>query len=613
MVSTRWWALVGALALVLSPLAVAQVSEEKQEALRKKADALEPVVERLRGLKFKNKVTKGIKTEEELGKFLLEALDRETPPEEWAKIVKLLAPLGLVPADLDMRALALEVLTEQIAGFYDPQTKRLNLISREGNPKAASPEMEMQRRMLEMVGTSEEEFYMVHELTHALEDQNFDLLSLDLDKLESDDRVLAIKSLMEGSATVLMFDFLLGKMGMDSRMLENQDLFGDANPAAGAPALAKAPEYVQQSLLFPYVQGLKLVLEVKKRGGWEAVNKMFVDPPSSSEQSLHPEKYAGERDNPMEIALSDLSAAFGDGWKELGKNTIGELGCRILMKGSLGESKAEVAAAGWDGDQYAVFEGPGGALAVAFYSTWDTEKDAREFLAGFAKALADHQGAKSAAAGSETEIGWTTEAGVSRVVQRGRDVVAVLAVPEASADAIRASLLESKATEMPAGLPPVPKLEVLTDEPAETTPGATDGEGQPPAAGGEVHFDLPEGWTRGEGGAVLATHSSGARITLKRVDLPDMTEEDLIEKVLAALPEKIEAYEATPTGATRMAGRIVRVLRFKGNEEGKPFRFEQAVFKVGSEAFLLLFATPADSFDATRPGWEALSKSFELR
>src|SRR5262249_1959000 len=114
-------------------------------------------------------------------------------------------------------------------------------------------------------------------------------------------------------------------------------------------------------------------------GGWEALDEAYRNPPLSSEQIIHPEKYKAKPDLPTEIDLGKLDP--GPGWKEVGRNVVGEMTLGVL----LGRHGGTNAAAGWDGDRFAVFEQPGGRLGLVWMTTWDTEDDAGEFLRGYAR------------------------------------------------------------------------------------------------------------------------------------------------------------------------------------------------------------------------------------
>ncbi len=132
-------------------------------------------------------------------------------------------------------------------------------------------------------------------------------------------------------------------------------------------------------MTFPYLRGLVFCTRLANDDGWKAIDKAYRDPPLSTEQILHPDKYLAHADPPLAIDLGRLDA--GCGWKEAGQNVVGELQLSVLLKSYDGRR----AAAGWGGDRYAVFEGPEGHLGLVWRTTWDTEDDAREFARSYAR------------------------------------------------------------------------------------------------------------------------------------------------------------------------------------------------------------------------------------
>ncbi len=122
----------------------------------------------------------------------------------------------------------------------------------------------------------------------------------------------------------------------------------------GGQSIRNAPPIISESMTFPYLRGMVFCAKLANKGGWAAIDEVYRDPPLSTEQILHPEKYREQPDYPMSIDLGTL--APGEGWKEVGRNVLGEMQLAILLKKHGGKD----AAAGWDGDRYAVFEGPKG-------------------------------------------------------------------------------------------------------------------------------------------------------------------------------------------------------------------------------------------------------------
>ena len=161
-------------------------------------------------------------------------------------------------------------------------------------------------------------------------------------------------------------------------------------PMAGGASLREAPVILSETMIFPYLRGLVFCARLTNDGGWKALDEAYREPPLSTEQILHPEKYRAKPDPPTPIDLGTLEP--GDGWTEVGRNVVGEMQLGVLLRRHGGKA----AAAGWDGDRFAVFEGPGGRLGLVWLSTWDTEDDAQEFARGYARFQATKAGRRRA-------------------------------------------------------------------------------------------------------------------------------------------------------------------------------------------------------------------------
>ncbi len=180
----------------------------------------------------------------------------------------------------------------------------------------------------------------------------------------------------EGDATLLMALWAAAHFG-PQEMLEFIAL--SADPAAQA-ILQRTPAFLQELLLYPYTAGLSYVQAVQLRGGWEGVNDLYRRMPESTEQILHPQKYAA-KETPIQVALPDaLASQLGTGWSVPLEDTFGELQLGAWLRGSgVAPATATTAAAGWGGDRLAVVKGPSGAWGVVIDTTWDTTADASEF------------------------------------------------------------------------------------------------------------------------------------------------------------------------------------------------------------------------------------------
>jgi hypothetical protein len=201
----------------------------------------------------------------------------------------------------------------------------------------------------------------------------------------------------------------------------------------GGKTLREAPPIIAESMTFPYLRGMVFCARLTNEGGWKAVDEAYRDPPVSTEQIIHPEKFRDKVDLPMIVDLGELKP--GAPWKELGRNVLGELQTSIM----LGRQGAR-AAAGWDGDRYAVFETPEKRLGLVWVSTWDSPDDAREFAHAYVRYQTRRMGKNAFEPEKIPDSLWRCTDNVCRVVERrGADV----AVIEGFAPTASANLLES--------------------------------------------------------------------------------------------------------------------------------------------------------------------------
>lgn len=306
----------------------------------------ESIVSKLRGLQFKNPVKIGFKNKKELRQKMVDSFEEEEG-KEFPKIQKALAKFGLIPKELDLDKLMLDLLTEQVAGFYDHRDKELYIIEPD---KTEEESIEETNEMIKMTA--------VHELTHALQDQNYDLNTLPTDSMQNDDIATAVDGLVEGEAMYVMYDYVLRQRGLDFSLLPS--IPEAPNQAAGGKnsLLNEAPLYIREGLLFPYTAGLKFVHRVKSEKGWESIDQMYKRLPASTEQILHPEKYLDEQpDYPTAIQLPDISKLFPpEQYDLLLKNIMGEFSLEVLLRDRLPNIKSKQVSEGWDGDEFIILE-----------------------------------------------------------------------------------------------------------------------------------------------------------------------------------------------------------------------------------------------------------------
>ncbi len=359
----------------VAPAVPAPDGDDASPEVRHARDLQRQVV-RLRRLEFKQPIPIRTRTAKELRERILEELKEEYPPARMEAVRKAGIRLGLFPPGFDLGATLTDLLTEQIAGFYDPKRKELCLVDR-----AAAGGMEkIAEGLLEMMsGLQARDVYAIHELTHAVQDQHYDLETLPIEVRDDDDLVMAVKSVVEGDATYVMFDALARTMGQTADTMSTQGMGAGAMPLGGAAD--RAPDYLKQSLVFPYFAGLHFVQKARRQGGWPRVDALYADLPASTEQVLHPEKFFGDaRDVPQRLAWGALAALPEADWTRLESNVLGEFGVRMFLKARGVRIGANRFAAGWDGDRYHVYAPKeGGRMLLLWVSTWDDAGEAAEF------------------------------------------------------------------------------------------------------------------------------------------------------------------------------------------------------------------------------------------
>lgn len=348
--------------------------------------AFEKLLPSLRKLAFKTEVKRDVTARENLKDVILQEIERDMTPEEFKAGEAGMKALGLLPRDTDLKSLLVQLYAEEIAAFYDPRTDTMHLIR---EPETGGRQPSFFERLLGKTGgfdKDENKTIIAHEMTHALADQHHDLKAMQEEIQEDDDRQLALSALIEGEATLAMTGAQMEDWkGTLTTELPAEDLgrifgmVGPLLPAFGGKQLQGAPPILRESMLFPYIKGLVFCASLTNSGKWEAVNKAFDEPPLSTEQVLHPEKYRRSPDEPRDFDLSSIETP--EGWTLLGRNVLGEMQTAVLLRLKRGRQAAE----GWDGDRFAVYENADKTLGLVWRSVWDTEADAREFAESYAR------------------------------------------------------------------------------------------------------------------------------------------------------------------------------------------------------------------------------------
>jgi hypothetical protein len=331
--------------------------------LLEEIEAIEARTAELRGLELLEDVPITVISREELRQNLIDDLYAEYTPEDAVQDVDGLWLLRLIEdRDLDLFAFQVDLLSEQVLGYYDPEVNEMFIVS---DADGLSPLAE---------------FTLSHELVHSLQDQHFDIQQVRYYNQDDNDRDTAAVALLEGDAQVAQTQYLMEMNPMDLLQLLGE-LEGQSSDV-----IDSAPPYLREGLIFPYEVGLSFVQRLYAEGGFDAVNEAYANPPLSTEQIIHPEKFIDERDDPQQIELPDLSGSLGAGWQQLETNTLGEFDLSLMLRENGASSYAE-AAAGWGGGRYAYYANEGSSL-IATATVWDRPEDAVEFYDAMLETLA---------------------------------------------------------------------------------------------------------------------------------------------------------------------------------------------------------------------------------
>ncbi len=313
------------------------------------------------GFPVRKSVESTVVTKANVNEFLKQRMKEAVKPKELRAEELTLKAFGLVPTDFDLASSTVELLTEQAAAYYDFRRKRLFLTD---------------------WGTSSMgDAALVHELAHALADQSFNLGRF-LKQAGSDEGASAVAAVMEGQATWLMTEYGLKKTGQ-SLATSGEMLRGSGQSSGGFPVFDNSPLYLRETLVFPYSAGVRFQHAVYEKMGRAAFREVFANPPLSTQQILHPEKYFAHV-KPSEPALP--KHPLPRGYKALVDGNVGELDHRILLEQYAGRADAEAIAPRWRGGRYRLLE-KGSDVVLLYSSEWEDAGAAREYFEAYQKVL----------------------------------------------------------------------------------------------------------------------------------------------------------------------------------------------------------------------------------
>ncbi len=378
-----------------------------EEDVFKEMDEIQEQVLGIRGLSLNNDLQRDLMSTDQLREKLNNELFEDYTPEDSKKDGKILSTLGLIDPDLDLRQFYIDLYAEQIAGYYDSETKEMYVIA---DGAFGGPE-----RMT-----------YAHEFTHVLQDQNYDLengLMLNDDFCEQDtEYCAAVTALIEGDA-VLSEQFWLMQ---HSTRTDQQEIMAFYN-GLDMPVYESAPEYIKRDLGFPYQEGFSFVEKLQGEGGWDAVDAAYANPPVTTEQILHPEKYP--KDVPQVVAMNDLLPQLGEGWEEWDRNVMGEWYTYLILalgrspEIRLDDAMATSAATGWGGDTYLFYiSSATDEYLFAWKLVWDSPSDREEFFTAATTYGESRWGAPTKV--TDTAYAWQSEVdGVIAMLDTGSSIL----------------------------------------------------------------------------------------------------------------------------------------------------------------------------------------------
>src|SRR5207244_832163 len=299
------------------------------------ADEVLGQMSQITGLKLVTPLKKSLRSREEIRAYVIKQMNEDKNAAERYADERSAEAFGLLPKGFDLDSFMVNVLTEQVEGLYDPKTREFYIA--DWSPLA-------DQRMV-----------MAHELTHALEDQHFQIEAWLRAARPNEDAELARDAVLEGSAMAAMVDYLMLGTGRSLKDLPEFDPSMLLGELESTPTLKSAPPFLKDALIFPYISGLNFSAAILKNSGWPVLSGVFEKPPVSTQQILHPGLYKSGR-TPSTVSLPSFEKMLGKDWAKLDENILGEFGWKEVLKPFLDDDRAKALAAAWDGDRYATYE-----------------------------------------------------------------------------------------------------------------------------------------------------------------------------------------------------------------------------------------------------------------
>jgi hypothetical protein len=355
-----------------------------------------------------------IQSREERRRFVVGELTRKYSRARLEAERRALVAWGLVPSDFDLARFLADLLAEQAAAYYDPRAKRMVLAN------WLTPELRREA--------------LAHELVHVLQDRLVDLDRFLEGVAGHSDVGVARQALVEGEAVALSHDLGLRRQGSDFAALADvADLQRAIRASVTGPVVARAPAYVRNMLTFPYAGGLGFLHAFRQRRPWAQLSALYQDPPRSSAQILHPERYLDRREDPVPLTLADLTASLPAEARLVIEDELGEIGVAEVLRQVLGDAAD---ASSWRGDRYVLWDIPPGASVLVSLTAWGTEDRAGEFARIYATLMIQKYALPSRPPDTPL-LTWSVGPTAFVIERRDRLVLLIEGAPSSALDALR--------------------------------------------------------------------------------------------------------------------------------------------------------------------------------
>lgn len=334
-----------------------------ESSLKSKMENILFEIESIRNLRVSKPVPVGVKSTKELNKYLSKTIEKEYPDSEIRKEKLLYQHFGIVEKSMDFKEALLNLYTQQIAGLYDDKSKEFFIIERTGQENS----------------DGETDIVVSHELVHAIQDQNFNIDKY-VRKNTNNDSISAKMAVIEGEATVVSMQYIFTQSPLFAGNVPDIESMMD-NPLVKLldTTSRNIPGFFKEQLYFPYTKGSKFIQSLHKHfdKDWSKMNILYKNPPVSTEQILHPEKYL-KNEKPENILMS--KKILDNEFKLVDSNSLGEFFMFNLFLEYLSENNSKIASEGWNGDKIQLYANKKDDTFVIMNTSWDTQKDSDEFF-----------------------------------------------------------------------------------------------------------------------------------------------------------------------------------------------------------------------------------------